>query len=126
MLMLRVTNVPDYLTERGQEIFRLVAEDLKDRGILHKADVPLIAAYASTMARYEEIQWDLLNEEIGVNDPNGKPIINPKVKISNQLLGLLNATSQRLGLSPYGRGISKRETKPSEEPESGLKALLGG
>ena len=126
MRMQRITNVPDYLTDRGKEIYRSIAADLRDRGILHQADVPHIAAYASTMARFEEIQSQLLDSKIGIEDPNGKPIINPKVKASNQLLVVLNATAQKLGLTPYGRGISKRETKPDEEKESGLTALLGG
>ena len=112
-------HIPAYLTDRGIEIFKEVCLDFIHRGILHRADLAHIGAYASTLARYEEVQTELLKEEIGINDPNDKPIINPKVKLSNQLLVVLNQTAQKLGITPYGRGVSKRETKPKDESSAG-------
>lgn len=120
----RVTSVPAYLTDRGEEIYRSIAADLINRGILYTADVPHLAAYASQMAKFEEVQEELLNEEIGIDTEKG-PVINPKIKLANQLLVVLNATAQKLGITPYGRGVSKRVTDPKDEKkQSPLLALL--
>lgn len=122
--IVKIAHVPEYLDGRSDHIYRTICHDLISRGILYSADLPHIAAYAATMAKYEEMVKKLSDMELCINTKKG-PIVNPLIGKSAQLLVVLNATAQKLGITPYGRGVSKRETKPKdEENHGGLAAIL--
>lgn len=117
--------IPDYLSDRGEAIYREVCTDLRVRGILHRADLPVIGNYSAIMAQIEELLQELSTERFGIEKDNGDPIINPKFKLLNQLTGTSLTMAHRIGITPYGRGVTRRThpLKPEKKPGGGIRSL---
>lgn len=109
---------PDYLSARGREIYKEVCTDLRTRGILHRADLPMIGNYAAIMDKLEELQGEVAGASFTEPTEKGS-IINPKFKLLQSLTGTSLTMAHRLGITPYGRGITRREHPLKAEKKTG-------
>ncbi len=114
---------PDHLGPVAVKEWKRMCELLQSSRILTSADRSALAAYCVAWGRWVEAEENIKKTGILVKSPNGFPMQNPWLPVSNKAFDHMRQLLQEFGLTPASR--SKVKALPDDKKESGLKKLLG-
>lgn len=114
---------PEHLNAVARKEWARMRDLLQSSRILTEADRSALAAYCVAWGRWVEAEENIKKTGILVKSPNGFPIQNPWLSISNKAFEQMHKLLQEFGLTPASR--SKVKAIPVKDNESGVKRLLG-
>lgn len=114
---------PEHLSLVARKEWDRMRDLLQSSRILTEADRSALAAYCVAWGRWVEAEENIKKTGILVKSPNGFPIQNPWLPVSNKAFDHMHKLLQEFGLTPASR--SKVKAIPAKDNESGVKRLLG-
>jgi len=96
---------------------------LRTKGALEGLDRAALAIYCQAWQRWVEAEQAIAEQGSIVRSPNGYPIQNPYLSVSNKAAQIIHKTLAELGLSPGARSRLKLPAAPGKE-QSALENFL--
>ena len=127
---------PPHLDDEAQREWNRVALELYQCGLLTIADRAILAMYCQMWSRWRKAEAELRKSGLTMQDPYGKVMAHPLVKIVQDTLHKMTAAAAELGLTPAAR--TKIQVSPPSgaappadpgdprEDEEQLERLIGG
>ncbi len=112
--------MPTFLSPAAKKCWRRVSKTLSEAGLLTNLDVDALATYCEAFARWVDANEKV--EKMGgvIKSPNGYPIINPYLSISNKAQEQMKTMITEFGMTPSSR--TKIDVKVEEEIEDPVEA----
>jgi P27 family predicted phage terminase small subunit len=112
---------PDFLEERGREVWYKCTEELSALGMLHGVDMELLASYCLSIQTFEKMARGLMVEGhtiIMTNKGGGSYAVkNPKFTMMNESLDRAHKIAVQFGWTPAARTkISAPGQQKEEDP----------
>lgn len=108
--------MPDYLSPEAAKHWPLVAEQLKDAGVLTAIDAAALALYCEAFARWRHANEQVVKFGPVVKAPSGFPVQSPYLAIANKAHEQMTKLLVEFGMTPSSRS---RVTKaPGDEADA--------
>lgn len=107
---------PKHLQGEARKEWRRSVKLLHESGILAAVDRAALAAYCSAWERWIEAEEAIKLQGMIQTSPNGYPILNPYLSISNKAMEQMRAFLTEFGMTPSSRSRIKVEKKEDEDP----------
>ncbi len=117
-------DMPSYLDDSAQAIWRELCPMLAEAGVLCRADGNSLARYCVCVARWRRLV-EVLRREGETYEFRGATAARPETKICSQLANEMHRLEQAFGMSPLARPSLKIE-KPVEDPFAALMTERSG
>lgn len=109
--------VPEWLSENAQIMFKLVTDELCREQVLSVTDLHNVEAFCTSYANWRMAQTAIDKDGITVEGAMGGLIKNPAVTVANESLRQIVTFGSMLGLDPASRsrlmGASKKQAANS-------------
>ena len=119
-------DVPDCLTAEGKAEWGRVTRRLREVGMLHDIDVPILTAYCALWSEYLKVQalLDGMSKGLVGKGYGGRAEKHPLLDVRNDALKRLLEFSARFGFTPSDRaGLTVSGMTRDEDP---MARLMGG
>lgn len=117
-----VPECPSHFAGEEKQEWDRVSKQLVDLGLLSVIDRAALAAYCQAWARWVEAEQHVrLSGLIVKAKENGKPLVNPYLRIADQAMMQMRAFMVEFGLTPASR--SRVHAAPKEKTATGFGAL---
>lgn len=105
-------NPPRHLCARGKAVFKQLAKELYQAGILRKVDAPTLAEYCQAVADVERLTLAIRKSggEV-ILSRKGGPMHNPRVGYLKEARRTIRMFGAKLGLNPRDRSLIKAPPK---------------
>lgn len=124
----KIPKAPDYMCEMGRKVYKIVAQQLSDKGILDVVNINAVMMYANEFGKYIEAEKKLSDPDEGgrivkeVSDKGAvKYVRNPLDKAASEYLSNAKMWAVELGITPASASKVRTENKNEDDP---LGALL--
>lgn len=110
-----IPSCPKHLDRRAKVEWRRMCKQLELLGLITLLDRAALAAYCVSYSRWVEAEIRMQEHGPVVKSPNGYPIQNPWLSISDKALDNMRKLLTEFGLTPSSRSRLSREsnTKPA-------------
>jgi P27 family predicted phage terminase small subunit len=98
---------PTWLDSNGKKVWRRVAKQLKDMGLLFEADQDVIVAYVQAVITHQAASVVVQNEGIVVPGRRDEFVKNPALQVVRDSATLVRMLAGELGLTPAARARLK-------------------
>ena len=98
---------PTWLSTDGKKIWRRVAKQLKEMGMLFEADQDVICAYVQAVITHQEASKVVAKEGIVVAGRRDEFVKNPALQVVRDNATLIRMLAGELGLTPAARARLK-------------------
>ncbi len=117
---------PDWLSDRGKQVWREIAPDLVARNVLTAADQPALGLLCQSWDDFHQHSAEIQNSGHSGFTDKGYEYTRPAVQLKAKAMDLIIRLSQRFGLTPMDRvGLGGAEKKGSKNPNNPLEDELG-
>lgn len=94
---------PKHLSDAARKQWRILVPVLAKMKVLTLADADALALYCTALARWIDAEKHLEEDGVVVKSPNGYPIQNPFLAVSNKAHEQIERLGARFGLNPSDR-----------------------
>lgn len=120
----KVSDVPDYLSELGQEYYKFITEEMEVSGVLKNLDIPVVVQISETLAMIRQCDEDIIRDGLFYMEPdrNGRDIKkkNPAVDVRDKSVSQFKQLATQLGMTPASRSnlasLNLEKQKEEEDP----------
>lgn len=95
--------MPDWLSPEAQKHWPTVADQLRSAGLLTVLDVPALAVYCETFARWKQAAEQVARYGPVVKGPAGRPVKSPFLTIAHRSQEQLMRLLAEFGMTPSSR-----------------------
>lgn len=108
---------PAHLTAEARREWSRLADELRELGILSRADRGSLAIYCTTWGRWVEAERELRKTGLVVETPNGHKVQSPYLAIANKALATIGRLQREFGMTPAARRRHVPHDPPAEPAE---------
>ena len=70
----KVSDVPDYLSELGQEYYKFITKEMEVSGVLKNLDIPVVVQISETLAMIRQCDEDIIKDGLFYMEPDRNEI----------------------------------------------------
>ncbi len=96
-------HTPDHLDDTAKAEWKRTIKLMKDAGLIDRLDRSLLEAYCSSYSRWVEAEEYIKKHGLIIKAPNGFPMQNPYLAISNKAKEHMLKILTELGMTPASR-----------------------
>jgi P27 family predicted phage terminase small subunit len=108
---------PEYLSEEAKTVWRVVAPQLLEHGLLTEMDEPLLTAYCEAVVTHRMATEEVRANGITVTGVRGGLVKNPACTVADEAAKAVRSFAMEFGLTPASRPRLKSETPLTDETD---------
>ena len=116
---------PEHIKGLALKEWYRAAGELHRIGLLTVIDRAALAAYCAAFGRWCECEQQISKTGMLIRTPNGYPIVNPLLSVSNKAVAQMRAFLSEFGMTPAARSRVSAE-KPKGDDGDALDAIMKG
>ena len=120
-----VPPAPTWLGPGARAQWKLLARQLHDLGVLTSIDLDALERYCVIYERWRLAEKTVKKQGVIIETPNGYPMQNPWLAVSNKSQGQLQTLAAEFGLTPSSRIRVKAEPLSESESQKLEEELFG-
>lgn len=118
---IKIPQCPDFLSDEAKQEWQRITPLLLKLKLITEIDRTALAMYCQTYGRWRQAEEKIKADGLMKNSPNGYPIQNPYIAISNKAIDKMRGLLSEFGMSPATRSRVKAEETTDDPVEEFLR-----